>query len=201
MKKTIITSALILGSAVASQATITLISGLSTGTTTDPEISKAGIIVTGDSTNGAEAQHLVNGNTSASFPSGMWYNGNSPATQTLTFDLGGTFTVSSVTVAFAWADRDDMTYTFAANGSDQGSFSVANGSSGAWQAEPTTTFIFDKAFTASSIDLNLTDIAAGGSTNEASPSISEVTFTTVPEPSSAALLGLGGLTLILRRRK
>jgi hypothetical protein len=28
-----------------------------------------------------------------------------------------------------------------------------------------------------------------------------VTLTAVPEPSSAALLGLGGLTLILRRRK
>ena len=32
-------------------------------------------------------------------------------------------------------------------------------------------------------------------------SISEVTLTTIPEPSSTALLGLGGLALILRRKK
>ena len=32
-------------------------------------------------------------------------------------------------------------------------------------------------------------------------SISEVTLTTIPEPSSTALLGLGGLALLLRRKK
>ncbi len=32
-------------------------------------------------------------------------------------------------------------------------------------------------------------------------SISQVTFNSVPEPSSTALLGLGGLALIMRRRK
>ena len=37
--------------------------------------------------------------------------------------------------------------------------------------------------------------------NLADHSISEVTLSVVPEPSSAALLGLGGLALILRRRK
>ena len=31
--------------------------------------------------------------------------------------------------------------------------------------------------------------------------ISEVTLSTIPEPSSTALLGLGGLALILRRKK
>jgi hypothetical protein len=41
-------------------------------------------------------------------------------------------------------------------------------------------------------DNNGTDFTSG---------LSEVAFQTVPEPSSAALLGLGGLALILRRRK
>ena len=45
------------------------------------------------------------------------------------------------------------------------------------------------------------DFAMGSNWGTAQYSVDDVSVTAVPEPSSAALLGLGGLALILRRRK
>ena len=44
-------------------------------------------------------------------------------------------------------------------------------------------------------------LGVGLSTSESYPEVDHITLSVVPEPSSAALLGLGGLALILRRRK
>lgn len=44
-------------------------------------------------------------------------------------------------------------------------------------------------------------LGGGNSSNEGGINVSQINFTVVPEPSSAALIGLGGLALILRRRK
>ena len=68
----------------------------------------------------------------------------------------------------------------------------------------------DDVFSFSSIDLEgaqfqflefdiLPSNVVGGNTE--SPLIREIDITVVPEPSSAALLGLGGLGLLLRRRR
>ncbi len=45
------------------------------------------------------------------------------------------------------------------------------------------------------------DLTANAGADFAQPLLDNVSVTAVPEPSSAALLGLGGLALILRRRK
>jgi len=49
--------------------------------------------------------------------------------------------------------------------------------------------------------INTTDLPSGSADWSATALIDNVSVTAVPEPSSAALLGLGGLALILRRRK
>ena len=56
-------------------------------------------------------------------------------------------------------------------------------------------------FTADTIQSTLVFVETSGNTNSANPAIDNVSVNEVPEPSSAALLGLGGLALILRRRK
>ncbi|MEJ6717704.1 MAG: PEP-CTERM sorting domain-containing protein [Akkermansiaceae bacterium] len=183
-----------------SQAAITIVSGLTTGAPVGTEVAKGGIIVTGASTDGAVSQNLVNGDISAAFPGGVWFDGGAPAATTLNFDFGTTVQISSFTINFAWSDRDDMTYDMQVGGASQGVFSVANGSSGAFPGEPETTFIFDTPFAASSVDLVLTDIIAGVTANEASPAIAEVTFHAIPEPSTAALVAIAGLGLGFRRR-
>ncbi|MDF1713647.1 MAG: PEP-CTERM sorting domain-containing protein [Akkermansiaceae bacterium] len=183
-----------------SQAAITIVSGLTTGAPVGTEVAKGGITVTGASTNGAVSQNLVNGDISDAFPGGVWFDGGAPTTTTLNFDFGTTVQVSSFTINFAWSDRDDMTYDMQVGGVSQGVFSVANGSTGAFPGEPETTFIFDSPFAASSVDLVLTDIIAGGTANEASPAIAEVTFHAIPEPSTAVLVAIAGLSLGLRRR-
>lgn len=67
------------------------------------------------------------------------------------------------------------------------------------------TAAFTKTSNNDTIGSSLDVISFGGSAGEANRSfdggIDEFTVTGIPEPSSAALLGLGGLALILRRRK
>ena len=73
------------------------------------------------------------------------------------------------------------TFTLDHNGSTDSNFWAANGATYLFTSDTLT-------ITDTSTDLNV-----GG--------ISAIQITTVPEPSSTALLGLGGLALILRRRR
>ncbi|QQL45813.1 PEP-CTERM sorting domain-containing protein [Sulfuriroseicoccus oceanibius] len=57
------------------------------------------------------------------------------------------------------------------------------------------------SFTGNTIDLDGSNNAQGSFARLDDVSLSVTTVAAVPEPTSAALLGLGGLTLILRRRK
>jgi len=53
---------------------------------------------------------------------------------------------------------------------------------------------------AQSVEIRIA-LGDNSSSNSKASFIQGIQLTTVPEPSSAALLGLGGLALILRRRK
>jgi len=55
--------------------------------------------------------------------------------------------------------------------------------------------------TADTFDFNSVGFLLGGALDADQASFSNIDVSVVPEPSSAALLGLGGLALILRRRK
>ncbi len=95
------------------------------------------------------------------------------STATSSISLGsGSFTAST---AGTVADYDDFDI-------DVSSISLDDGEEGYFQ------ITFDGA-------------TPSGSTVNSSSAIDNVELTVVPEPSSAALLGLGGLALILRRRK
>ena len=66
------------------------------------------------------------------------------------------------------------------------------------------TFIWATANDTSNLELRFTNVSSGAASPEDSTALIDnvtITATTVPEPSSTALLGLGGLALILRRRK
>ena len=60
---------------------------------------------------------------------------------------------------------------------------------------------FDISSVASARYVGIEILTANGSDAANRVGLAEVVITTVPEPSSTALLGLGGLALILRRRK
>lgn len=51
------------------------------------------------------------------------------------------------------------------------------------------------------LDESITSVGFGKSSDAVSGTITSFSLNSIPEPSSAALLGLGGLALILRRRK
>ncbi|MFC5050395.1 PEP-CTERM sorting domain-containing protein [Rubritalea spongiae] len=139
---------------------------------------------------------------------------NEPAAASLVYSIGVNLnTQQGVNTGLNFVNSDgttpsvaqalDSTTNFPKNGSDVDvSFSVlADGLGGAnWSysingsQEATgniAVFDFSKNY----------QFAAYGQDNEAARSISSVTVTAVPEPSATALLGLGGLALIMRRRK
>jgi hypothetical protein len=65
----------------------------------------------------------------------------------------------------------------------------------------TTYTDYHKEFTATNAGATLRFEENSTNSKGRDPFLDAVSVTAVPEPSSVALLGLGGLTLILRRRK
>jgi len=130
------------------------------------------------------------------------------ATTTLTFDLGSAQTLDSLILwngAEVWQGTyynnrglDSFTMSFSTDGV---TFSDAMSVDPMIAADGAT---FDaQVFAIGDISaqyVRFSDLV-NGNANDAHTAISEVRFTNVPEPSSAAILGLGGLALILRRRK
>lgn len=99
-------------------------------------------------------------------------------------------TFSSFTVGAASNANDGVNITFGGATTNQNLNSaniIANGSD-----------TFALSGTGASLSLA---VDSGQSNNRWSVTGLEVSYTAVPEPSSTALLGLGGLALILRRRK
>ncbi|MEJ6573254.1 MAG: PEP-CTERM sorting domain-containing protein [Akkermansiaceae bacterium] len=156
-------------------------------------IDKAGITATGPSTNGATPDKLLDDAINKDFPNTMWYN-NATGMVDVTFTFSGPVTLTGIKVDWAWGNTDDGTYDLRPNGASIGTYSVTGG--GDFPARDPSHFLFDSAQTGvNTFILSIDAIQA--------PALAEVTFygSAVPEPSTTALLGLGGLALILRRRK
>ncbi|MGJ8655428.1 MAG: PEP-CTERM sorting domain-containing protein [Akkermansiaceae bacterium] len=128
----------------------------------------------------ARTNHFVSGTESISFVAFH-------PTSSLGLAFGGASVDSSLTIDETTAGFEDVVITVAANGIDY-SYSVGGTSQSGMLA---TAFDFSKQyrFEGDFQDAEYYDV------------FESVTLEVVPEPSSTALLGLGGLALILRRRK
>ncbi|MEJ6702538.1 MAG: PEP-CTERM sorting domain-containing protein [Akkermansiaceae bacterium] len=196
-----IAAAFVLAPIHSSQAVITITGGSSFTLDAGPSsvfdagniIDKAGITATGPSTNGATPDKLLDDAINKDFPNTMWYN-NATGMVDVTFTFSGPVTLTGIKVDWAWGNTDDGTYDLRPNGASIGTYSVTGG--GDFPARDPSHFLFDSAQTGvNTFILSIDAIQA--------PALAEVTFygSAVPEPSTTALLGLGGLALILRRRK
>lgn len=136
---------------------------------------------------------------------------NAPAfdgRQYVHFNDGATGAGSSIFQTFDTVIGTEYTVSFSIAGGDfDGSshqiIADASGLGGLTQAATNNTWsshAFNFTATGTSTTLTFTDdLQAGGASSDLL--LDGVSVTAVPEPSSSALLGIGGLALILRRRK
>jgi len=227
MKKLLL-PAVLLSSALSSQATIMIVAtGVSYDTpqsssqddSFDEAIDGSGLVTaysTGDAVPSTLSQHHIGGNGGAASDiksiAGRYVDSDP---FTITLDLGGTYDIATVNF-WNYAERWNGTYY-----NDRGvkdfdlEFSTDGGATFGNTVSLTAAMAAEGAASGDALyDGETFDIADqagvthvkfiaknnhGGNYN----GFSEINFTgeKVPEPSSAALLGLGGLALILRRRK
>ena len=129
--------------------------------------------------------------------------GSAPNGTTATYDLGGTFDLASVVIYGGWIDggRDQQSVNVLVsyNGTDFVSLGTTLGgnASGSDLVFHRNTITADNSEFdgVQKIRFDFGNTEAGGT------GYSEIDVFAVPEPSTTALLGLGGLALILRRRK
>ena len=143
---------------------------------------------------------------------GTFEGASDPLPAHITYDLEGNYDLSSLTVwnyneAGASTSRGANNVEILVASSVGGSFtSLGNFTFEEAPGNDTTIFGEDHLLTAAAADntrLIRFNITTSHSGDNGFAGLSEVRFdgTTVPEPSTTALLGLGGLALILRRRK
>ena len=142
--------------------------------------------------------NLTDGDLGTGSGTSSWASG-SAATVTLTLDFASA-DVAGIILNWGWGDRTPGDYEVKIDGISLGSIDVdtAGGTGSAESNELNTYIIFD------SVQSGATKIEVIGSNgNNSSWGFDEIEVYTgvVPEPSTTALLGLGGLALILRRRK
>lgn len=110
---------------------------------------------------------------------------------TLQRDFGGYFYSMDITM---WDGADDGTRV-------QSAFSNTEGSAAVGQTLPSLSYTVTAADIAAGRDHVVIQYSHSANWGETQDVTLDVTAAAVPEPSSAALLGLGGLALIMRRRK
>jgi hypothetical protein len=144
----------------------------------------------GDSLTGLSSDYNISNVTD-------WYGAGGSGTQTLTFVFSGldsnlTYNIQGVIGGFT------------GNGVTDGTSMTIDGSTQDFSPDTMSSDPRIVNFSDISVDSG-TGTTDGSLTitvqNGGIPVISALTISTVPEPSSTALLGLGGLALILRRRK
>ena len=197
MNKTLITGLTTLGLATLSQAAVIVTNN--TGHATSSIV----VIDNIAATNNVRGTNGTDGDANAFGQDGLWSNGGD-VTYNFTGLTAGTYTI----YATFYGNGDTSGTGFAANGTSLGSVPTLSGpdASAGFTAydevnddasEPRSFQLIGTATIAgSTLDLVLTPAGANGFGR-----YDAVALSSVPEPSSAALIGLGGLALILRRRK
>ena len=213
MKKTttsILAAAVILtGSAhaavsIVGSADFTLSSTTSTGTSHDNQpasfyelVDPGSITPSGDVGGGSSLAKLIDDSWATGHLSGAnsWYSPiAASATITLSFPSAN---LAGLAFNWAWNDRDEGNYEVLINGTTSlGTFNVDSGSQSALESnEPNTYVVFD------SPQIGVTSVQINMSGGNGKWGLDELEVWAVPEPSSTALLGLGGLALMLRRKR
>jgi len=126
-----------------------------------------------------------------------WYSPiAASATITLSFPSAN---LAGLAFNWGWNDRDEGDYQILINGTTSlGTFNVSrlpDGSPSVESLEPNTYVVFD------SPQIGVTSIQINMSGGNGKWGLDELEVWAVPEPSSTALLGLGGLALMLRRKR
>jgi len=219
MKKLLLPAAL-LCTVLSSQASIMIVVSDVDNTAFDAAIDGSGLVTpysTGDAVPATLSQHYVGGNDNSVGKAEVIGGRVHAGAFTITLDLGGTYDIETVNL-WNYAERWNGTYyndrgvkDFDLEFSTDGGATFGNTVSlTAAMADDTGATTGDVLYDGETFDIidqvGVTHVKfiaqdnyGGGYTG-----IAEVNFTgvqSVPEPSSAALLGLGGLALILRRRK
>ncbi len=117
-----------------------------------------------------------------------------PEAITISQQVNGFTAGQQYTLSYDWGNRNHAPYDMTISMGDGSASHIGSGI--ATSSNNSFTFTASAATETLSVAYNYTNgnsVTGFNSTN--------FTVTAVPEPSSAALLGLGGLTLILRRRK
>ena len=116
------------------------------------------------------------------------------ATITLSFPSAN---LAGLAFNWGWNDRDEGDYEVLINGTTSlGTFNVASGSVSPFESnEPNTYVVFD------SPQIGVTSVQINMSGGNGKWGLDELEVWAIPEPSSTALLGLGGLALMLRRKR
>ena len=204
MKKTLLTSALILGSAVASQATVLALTNADFETNPSPDNAWSNDDPSGWTATNAGIQDRDD--TVGVINTVVFLQGGSSLIQEISADpvLGGAIVVGDVFNFSILASNTNASPTVGFDIQNTAGDSLIGGFQDA--AILTDSFstipISGTVDTASaSVFLVIRQNEGGAASSQALLDDVTLDYTPVPEPSSAALLGLGGLALILRRRK
>ena len=167
----------------------------------DSQIASGDITATSTFSPGSSPSRVTDGDLSTG-GSGSWSNSAVDASGTMTLSFAST-DLAGIIFNWGWGDRTPGDYEIEINGTTSlGTFRVdtGGGTSAQESTEPNTYVIFDTVqMGVTSVDINMS--SGGGNANAWGFDEIEVYTGVVPEPSTTALLGLGGLALILRRRK